>query len=42
MLCDGSLPDQMIIDMVEDSYDLVVEGLPRRVRDALGWSPEAS
>ena len=37
VLCDGSLPDQMIIDMVEDSYDLVVEGLPKRVRDALGW-----
>jgi predicted DNA-binding protein (MmcQ/YjbR family) len=42
VLCDGSLPDQMILDMVEDSYDLVVEGLPRRVRDELGWSPEAS
>ena len=42
VLCDGSLPDRMILDMVEDSYDLVVEGLPRRVRDALGWSPEAS
>ena len=30
-------PDQMILDMLEDSYDLVVEGLPKRVRDALGW-----
>jgi predicted DNA-binding protein (MmcQ/YjbR family) len=39
VLCDGSLPDQMVIDMLEDSYDLVVEGLPRRVRDELGWSP---
>ena len=41
VLCDGSLPDQMILDMLEDSYDLVVEGLPKRVRDALGWSPGA-
>jgi predicted DNA-binding protein (MmcQ/YjbR family) len=39
VLCDGSLPDQMVVDMLEDSYDLVVEGLPRRVRDELGWSP---
>ena len=38
--CDGSLPDQMVIDMLEDSYDLVVEKLPRQARDKLGWSPE--
>jgi predicted DNA-binding protein (MmcQ/YjbR family) len=38
VLCDGSLPDQMIIDMVEDSYDLVVEKLPRATRARLGWS----
>ena len=42
VLCDGSLPDQMIIDMVEDSYDLVVEKLPRATRERLGWSSEAS
>lgn len=29
---DGSLPDRMIKDMIEDSYDLVVAGLPRRER----------
>ncbi len=34
---DGSLPDQMIKDMVEDSYDLVVSGLPRSRRQALRW-----
>ena len=39
VLCDGSLPDEMIIDMVEDSYDLVVEGLPKATRAELGWSP---
>jgi predicted DNA-binding protein (MmcQ/YjbR family) len=34
---DGSLPEGMLRDLVEDSYDLVVESLPRRVRDDLGW-----
>lgn len=32
---DGSLPDRMVRDMVEDSWDLVVDGLPRRTRDHL-------
>jgi len=36
---DGSLPDQLVRDMVEDSYDLVVSALPKRTRDALGWAP---
>ena len=34
---DGSIPDRMLKDMVEDSYDLVVSGLPRSRRRALGW-----
>lgn len=34
---DGSLPDQMIRDMIEDSYDLVVSQLPAARRRALGW-----
>lgn len=34
---DGTLPDQMIADMVEDSYDLVVSRLPRSARRALRW-----
>jgi predicted DNA-binding protein (MmcQ/YjbR family) len=38
---DGSLPDQLVRDLVEDSYDLVVSALPARVRDELGWAPEA-
>jgi predicted DNA-binding protein (MmcQ/YjbR family) len=29
---DGSLPERMLRDLVEDSYDLVVAGLPRRER----------
>jgi predicted DNA-binding protein (MmcQ/YjbR family) len=37
VMIDGSLPDEMITDMIEDSYDLVVSGLPRARRRALGW-----
>jgi hypothetical protein len=37
---DGSLPDQHVRDMVEDSYDLVVSAMPARVREQLGWAPE--
>ena len=36
---DGSLPDQMIKDLIEDSYDLVVSRMPARERQALGWQP---
>src|SRR3954467_4893758 len=35
---DGSLPDATVRDMVEDSYDLVVAGLPRAERERLRWS----
>jgi len=31
---DGSLPDQMVTDMLGDSYDLVVASLPRARRPA--------
>jgi predicted DNA-binding protein (MmcQ/YjbR family) len=37
---DGSLPDRMIVDMVEDSYDLIVSALPRARRLALRWRAE--
>ena len=37
---DGSLPDQLVRDLVEDSYDLVVSALPKRVRAGLGWPAE--
>src|SRR5882757_1069281 len=36
VILDGSLPDAAIRDMVEDSYDLVVGGLPQARRRALG------
>ncbi len=38
---DGSLSDQLVRDLIEDSYDLVVSALPRRVRQQLGWAPES-
>ena len=37
---DGSLPDRVVRDLIEDSYDLVVSALPKRVREQLGWAPE--
>jgi predicted DNA-binding protein (MmcQ/YjbR family) len=36
---DGSLDEQLIHDLVEDSYDLVFAALPKRVRDELVRSP---
>ena len=36
---DGTLPDQLVRDLIEDSYDLVVSARPKRVRDQLGWGP---
>lgn len=32
---DGSLADALVRDLIEDSYDLVVGGLPKRAREAL-------
>jgi predicted DNA-binding protein (MmcQ/YjbR family) len=29
---DGSLPDQLVRDLIEDSYDLVVHALPKHAR----------
>ena len=37
VIIDGSLPDDAIRDMIEDSYDLVVSKLPRARRRALCW-----
>ena len=41
VVLDGSLPDAMVLDMLEDSYDLVVAGLPKATQRELGWSPGA-
>ncbi|UKA63182.1 MmcQ/YjbR family DNA-binding protein [Arthrobacter sp. FW306-04-A] len=35
---DGALPDTMVRDMVEDSYDLVVSSLSRKQQEQLGWA----
>lgn len=32
---DGSVPDSMLREMIEDSYDLVVDTLPKKVRKQL-------
>ncbi|HEY1458306.1 MAG TPA: MmcQ/YjbR family DNA-binding protein [Solirubrobacteraceae bacterium] len=37
VIIDGSLPDEMIGDMLEDSYDLVVSQLPKARQRALAW-----
>ena len=34
------LAEVMVLDMIEDSYDLVVSALPRKTRERLNWSPE--
>jgi predicted DNA-binding protein (MmcQ/YjbR family) len=34
---DGSVPERIVKDMIEDSYDLVVSQLPAARRRALGW-----
>ena len=39
---DGSLPDQLVRELVEDSYDLVVSALPKRTQAQLGWPPGAA
>lgn len=34
---DGALPDDLVREMVEDSYDLIVSRLPRREQLRLDW-----
>jgi predicted DNA-binding protein (MmcQ/YjbR family) len=41
VIIDGSLPEAMIRDLIEDSYDLVVSRLPRARRRALDWDGDA-
>jgi predicted DNA-binding protein (MmcQ/YjbR family) len=40
VIIDGSIPEQTVRDMIEDSYDLVVSKLPLSDRRALGWEPD--
>jgi predicted DNA-binding protein (MmcQ/YjbR family) len=39
VVLDGSLPEQMVADLIEDSYDLVVSKLPAARRRGLGSPP---
>ena len=34
---DGSVPDRLVLELIEDSYDLIVAALPRSQRLALDW-----
>ena len=42
VVIDGSMPELIIRDMIEDSYDLVVSNLPLSRRRALDWDPDAA
>jgi len=35
ILCDGSVNKKLIFSWIDDSYNLIVEGLPKKVRDAI-------
>ncbi|WP_198961954.1 MmcQ/YjbR family DNA-binding protein [Pseudonocardia sp. MH-G8] len=37
VVLDGSVPDETVREMIEDSYDLVVARLPKAQRERLGW-----
>ncbi len=37
VILDGSLADETVRDMIEDSYDIVLSRLPQADRRALGW-----
>jgi predicted DNA-binding protein (MmcQ/YjbR family) len=39
VLLDRSMADEMVAELVEDSYDLVVSALSRARQRALGWGP---
>ena len=38
VVLDGSIPDAMVRDMIEDSYDLILAALPKATQRALGWT----
>jgi predicted DNA-binding protein (MmcQ/YjbR family) len=42
LILDGSLPEEMVLAMIEDSYDLVVAKLPKATRAQLGWTDDVS
>jgi predicted DNA-binding protein (MmcQ/YjbR family) len=42
VLLDGSVPEKLVREMIEDSYDLVVAGLPRQTQLRLDWPGTAA
>jgi predicted DNA-binding protein (MmcQ/YjbR family) len=34
---DGTVQDEQVLEWVDDSFDLVVEALPRRLRDEIDF-----
>lgn len=39
IIIDGSLPLELIYQLIDDSYDLVVQKLPRKVKEHLNSNP---
>ncbi|GAA4975733.1 MmcQ/YjbR family DNA-binding protein [Yinghuangia aomiensis] len=39
---DGTVPEQLVRDMIEDSYDLIVAQLPRMERLKLDWPGDSA
>ncbi|MFC9324487.1 MmcQ/YjbR family DNA-binding protein [Kitasatospora sp. NPDC057015] len=37
VVLDGTVPDALLREMIEDSYDLILTQLPRRTQLALDW-----
>ena len=35
VMMDGTIPDQQVLQWIDDSYDLVVSGLPKKVKEEL-------
>lgn len=35
VLCDGSVPHNLLLELIDDSYDLIVKSLPKKLRDEL-------
>ena len=33
---DGTFPDRLFVELIDHSYDLVVRGLPKKIRDRFG------
>ena len=41
VILDGSIPDEVVLEMVDDSYELVVKSLTKRERSGLKQRPQS-